>query len=89
LNIENVPQTALKVWEHIMIEGLKTHIKNDWKWISKEEHLKHFFIHFNSYMEGNLIDEDTGDTHLSHAFCRLGFILDNDLNGRGANQEVT
>lgn len=51
---------------HVLYVGEKTYGRDNWKFISREEHLNHAISHIYAHLYG-----DTGSNHLAHAFTRL------------------
>lgn len=54
----------------IFYEGAKKYAPNNWRNISRRDHINHALTHIFAHNVG-----DTQDDHLEHAFCRLAMAL--------------
>lgn len=61
---------ALLALAKVMEEGAAKYTRDNWRKISREDHLNHAVIHIMAYWAG-----DRQDDHLEHAFTRLMMAL--------------
>ena len=54
----------------------KYHAPNNWVLVEKQRYIDAMMRHLLSYLEGDLIDEESGLPHLWHAACNMSFIIE-------------
>jgi len=75
-------------WENEVAQtltyGAKKYSPGNWKEVpdAKERYYAAFRRHMNAYRCGQLLDEDSGKSHLAHASCCLMFLHALEWEGR-------
>lgn len=64
----------------ILIQGADVHGLNNWQKVEAVRFEDALFRHINSYLNGELIDKESGKSHLSHIVCNCLFLRWMELN---------
>ena len=59
----------------VLTFGLKKYKEDSWKQVPIAKYEAALSRHLNEYYKGNLIDSESGLSHLSHALCNLAFLV--------------
>ena len=70
-----VPFSALDELAKVMTYGARKYGANNWKGVAQERQLAATFRHLSAYMQGEVIDSESGLSHLSHALCDIAFAI--------------
>lgn len=79
-----LPPKAIYSISKVLTYGAQKYKQDDnWKHLSngKKRYIDASLRHIFSYIDGDILDIETNESHLSHAICCLMFILEQDLNG--------
>lgn len=68
---------AMMALANVTYEGAKKYARDNWRLISKEEHINHALTHLFAHLAG-----DRQDDHLEHALCRVMMALAKKLRPR-------
>lgn len=74
-----IPWYAIREASHILDMGLSKHGFETWKQIDSRTHLDCAMSHIGYWMDGQKLDNESGRSHLQHAFIRILFALANEL----------
>ena len=75
-----VPYKELESVAKVMTFGAKKYADNGWKGVSKERYLAALMRHFVAYMDGEIIDPESGLPHMAHIRCNALFTEWKDNN---------
>ena len=79
-----LPPNALNDVVKVLSYGAKKYARDNWKYVPEGE--RRYFDaaqrHLWAYKRGELIDPETGISHIAHAICSLMFIA--ELNGNNS-----
>ena len=67
----------------ILTFGLKKYQEDSWKQVPLAKYEAALSRHLNEYFKGNLIDEESGELHLSHALTNLCFMVYLSITNKG------
>jgi hypothetical protein len=71
-----LPFSALELAAEVMARGCGIHRNNDgWKEVPIDSHFASLMRHISAWRRGDKYDNVTGLHHMSHAACRVLFIL--------------
>lgn len=72
LPIETIEETV-----KILTFGARKYSDNNWQKVEngKERYYAALLRHIVSYRKGELVDPESGNSHLSHAMCNLIFLM--------------
>ena len=72
-----LPFKTLKPVIRVLMFGKTKYGKNNWMAVDRgdDRYLSAAFRHLTSYADGELIDNESGESHLAHAVCCLLFLL--------------
>ena len=77
LPITLVPMEIIRCCAAIRKYGVeKYHTPNSWVIAEKQRYVDAMMRHLLSYLEGDLVDEESGLPHLWHAACNMAFICE-------------
>jgi hypothetical protein len=71
--VSSFPSRALLAVAAVVRRGLTRYKPNNWRLISREDHLNHALTHIVAFNAG-----DRSDEHLEHAACRLLMALETE-----------
>ena len=83
VRLDCLPPLAILAVGAVLKHGAEKYGDKNWHKIPVNEHVNHALAHIMAHLEG-----DKGDTHLSHAACRLLFALDLAERGSDARAEA-
>lgn len=67
----------------VQVKGYKP---NNWRWVTREDHINHAIEHLYAYLHGDTKDEDCRGEgavmHLSHALCRVAMARSDQVVGQ-------
>lgn len=64
--VTSFPNAALLAVGAVVKEGLERYAPDNWRLISRADHVNHALIHLHAWAAG-----DSQDDHLEHAACRI------------------
>lgn len=62
----------------VLTHGAKKYAPNNWKLVERWRYLGALMRHVSAYYNGEANDQETGLSHLAHAFCNLMFLFGHD-----------
>lgn len=68
-----LPSKAVLAAGRVLAFGLSKHPDEKWKTLSVEDHVAAALRHIYQHQDGP--DEETGESHLTHALCRIAFAI--------------
>lgn len=74
-----LPYKALEQIAIIMTQGAKKYGEYNWQKVEKERYQAAMMRHFCEYMNGNLLDKDSGMMHISHVLVNALFLVWKEL----------
>ena len=76
LRFELIPPEANEALAEVLTYGAQKYGQRNWeKGLYHDEIMGALLRHLHEYQKGNLIDPESGLTHLSHAYCNLAFLI--------------
>lgn len=77
-----LPTQALQGCVRVLMFGAETkYAPNNWKKVEPQgAYLDATYRHLNAFLEGNELDKESGESHLSHALCDLLFLEYHRMN---------
>lgn len=77
LRYDLIPPIAMEELAKILTYGSRKYADNTWQNVKpfKPRYYGALMRHIQEWRKGNLVDEESGELHLSHAFCCLMFLL--------------
>lgn len=78
-----LPPHATLAIARVLTAGSKKYSDNNWLYVTGAEtrYMDAMLRHIFSYMMGEKLDSETGESHLAHAGCCLMFLLDAQESG--------
>jgi len=75
---------ALEQVAKVLTFGAKKYADDNWRLVpdAKKRYNAALHRHLNAYYQGQLLDSETGLSHLAHAQCCLTFLLEFELEGK-------
>ena len=72
-----IPPAATKAMAKILTFGAIKYEKDGWKTVpnAEERYMDALYRHLEAYRSGELIDAESGESHLSHAICNIAFLI--------------
>lgn len=74
-----LPPRALLAVGRVLTAGATRYGRDNWRRIAPGERYRYLdaaLRHVLAYLSGETRDPDTGESHLAHAICSLGFVLE-------------
>lgn len=73
-----VPPNALLVVAQVLTFGAEKYGRDNWRQVESAEtrYLDAALRHINAYQRGEVVDPESGESHLAHAVCSLMFMLE-------------
>ena len=73
-----VPPNALLAVARVLTFGAEKYGRDNWRKVENAEtrYLDAALRHINAYQRGELVDPESGESHLAHAVCSLMFMLE-------------
>lgn len=76
-SISLIPRKAIELEAQVMMFGAKKYAKNNWRQgIAYSRLIDAGLRHLLAYADGEDLDPETGISHLAHARCCLGMLID-------------
>jgi hypothetical protein len=68
-----IPQQALEDVAKVMSYGAKKYAPDNWRKVPNghNRYMDAALRHINAHLQGNVMDEESGERHLAHAVCSL------------------
>ena len=66
---------ALDALVNVLTFGALKYHANNWQSVSRERYESAIMRHWSSYIQGEKIDPETGQSHLAHIMCSLMFLM--------------
>jgi len=83
-----LPKRELEAAVRVLMMGLKKYSRDNWKYVKpKERYMDALMRHVMARMDGEMIDPESGEPHLSHAICCSLFLAWHDTED-GSNKEA-
>lgn len=76
LKYELIPPSATEALATVLTYGAKKYKPNNWKKGEIDRYVGAAFRHFEAYRSGELLDEESGLTHLSHLLTNVAFLIE-------------
>ncbi len=76
-----LPTEGVMDAEACMVHGQVKHPGEEWKTMSREEHIAHLQGHWDEYLAGVRADHESGLSPLAHLICRASFLSWKDKHG--------
>lgn len=72
-----IPTEATKAMATILTFGAEKYEKDGWKSVpnAEERYMDALYRHLEAYRGGELVDEESGESHLAHAITNIAFLL--------------
>jgi hypothetical protein len=70
-----LPSEAVLAAGRVLAFGLEKHPDELWKTLSVEDHVAACTRHLFTYLGGEKQDNESSESHLAHALCRLAFAI--------------
>lgn len=70
-----LPYDQIEKVAEVMTHGAGKYGAESWKKVDKARYEAAFMRHYVAWKKGNLLDKDSGLTHLSHAACNMLFLM--------------
>lgn len=73
-----LPPSALLAISRVLTFGAKKYSPDNWKHVvgAKDRYLDAMFRHLLAYNKGELVDPESGESHLAHLMCCALFLLE-------------
>ena len=78
---ELLPLDAIEQVVKIMTFGAKKYEDNNWKKVEPDRYIGAMLRHLCAHTKGEMLDQDSGFSHLAHLTCNAVFLLWHLLNG--------
>jgi hypothetical protein len=75
-----VPWEALEGFVDVLNFGAKKYGPEDWKGVEPVRYRDSLMRHVVAHMKGEILDEESGMSHLDHAMCNLVFLKWFEMN---------
>lgn len=81
LRYDLLPPNAIEKIVKILTFGAKKYAPDNWKFVNdwKPRYIAALMRHLEAYRKGELIDPESGESHLSHMLCCGIFLLEKEL----------
>lgn len=86
-----LPPKALLAMARVLAYGAQKYDDENWRQGGKASiprYVAACLRHVLAHMSGELVDEETGESHLAHAMTCLGFVIELELETEGPNGTV-
>ena len=70
-----LPFDSLEQVVKVLEYGAKKYARNNWQKVSKEGYVQAIYRHLIAYSKGEVLDDETGLSHMAHLACSALFIL--------------
>lgn len=92
-SLDGKPKTMFQLLDPTFIEGFADiltlgaikYAPDNWKKVPREEYERAAYHHWNEYLKGNKLDDETGKSHLYHMACNIMFLDWNDRKEEDEN----
>ncbi len=76
-----VPPLALEEYAKVLTFGAEKYAPDNWRYVpdANDRYFAAAQRHIWAYKRGEIVDQESGLSHLAHAICCLVFILEVDL----------
>lgn len=79
--LKGILPSFLEVME-ILEQGANTHGLNNWQLVESERFKNALHRHLFAWLDGEIVDKESGKGHLSHIICNCIFLRWSELNGK-------
>jgi hypothetical protein len=76
LRYDLTPSIAIEGLAAVLTYGAKKYKPNNWRSVDPQRYVGAFERHWQAYMRGELIDNESGLPHLAHCMTNLAFLLE-------------
>ena len=89
LRYDLLPPNAIEKIVKILTFGAKKYAPDNWKFVNdwKPRYIAALMRHLEAYRKGELIDPESGESHLSHMLCCGIFLLEKEIE-ESNNHEI-
>jgi len=79
-----IPLKSLKDVVDVLTYGSLKYSRDNWRYVEgrHDRYWAAAMRHMISWKDGDILDDETGKNHLSHAVCCLMFLLEEDLENK-------
>lgn len=70
------PRSAIQAMTKVFNYGAKKYKRDNWREVEPERYVAALERHWDAYMCGELVDEESGITHLAHAMTNLAILIE-------------
>lgn len=90
LRFDLIPPRASKALAQVLTYGAKKYAPESWRQVpdGKERYLAALYRHLNAYQCGELLDCESGISHLTHALCNAAFLVELEALENEKSKEV-
>jgi len=81
LRYDLLPMKSVDKVVEVLTFGAKKYTPDNWKHVEDAErrYIAAAMRHMSSHMQGELVDSESGLTHLAHAACCLTFLMSDEI----------
>ena len=77
-----VPSEIVRAIADVREYGVKKYkAKDNWKCVEKERYVDALYRHWLAYIDGEMVDSESGIEHIKHVACNLAFIIELEKDG--------
>lgn len=76
LDFTLIPRIVVKAIAKVLQFGMKKYKRDNWRQVDPKRYVAAFERHWDAYLDGEMLDEDSGLPHLAHAMTNLAFLLE-------------